>query len=231
MPRWPACRAVTSRRSCGISATANAAARDPPDYPPAALMLLAARQLTDEEIEASADYFSQQHAVSRVEVRESAAVPRWRVVGLVYSADPAGGTQALGNRLMEFTPDPARHEQRDDAMRYTAYVPPGSIARGRTLVSQGRPAAGRRVLYQLPWRRTARCRSHPAHWRPLGDLPAALDVCIPHGRSQRTGIAADAGADPPAGTGAAARRCGLPGVPAAVSVVPTIARRPMPAGY
>jgi cytochrome c553 len=38
---------------------------------------------------------------------------------------------------MEFTPDAERHEHRDDTLVYTAYVPPGSLARGRLLARGG----------------------------------------------------------------------------------------------
>ena len=125
-------------------------------------MLLAAQRLTDEEVEAAAQYFSQQHAVSRVEVRETATVPQWRVVGLVYAASVSGGTEALGARLLEFTPDTARHEQRDDGMRYIAFVPPRQHRAGEVLVSQGRPAAG-----------VMTCTScHGADLRGVGLMPA-----------------------------------------------------------
>jgi cytochrome c553 len=38
---------------------------------------------------------------------------------------------------MEFAPDTERHEHRDDTLVYTAYVPPGSLARGRLLARGG----------------------------------------------------------------------------------------------
>jgi cytochrome c553 len=44
---------------------------------------------------------------------------------------------------MEFAPDPSRQQNLDDQMRYTAYVPKGSIKRGRFIARFGadRPTA------------------------------------------------------------------------------------------
>jgi cytochrome c553 len=58
-------------------------------------------------------------------------------VGWVYAAIPGALQEPLGERLIEISPDPMRHEHRDDAMPYVAYVPPGSIARGRVMASSG----------------------------------------------------------------------------------------------
>jgi cytochrome c553 len=54
-------------------------------------------------------------------------------VGWLYAAQRGAGDEPLGERLLEFAPDVERHEHRDDAMRYVAYVPIGSISRGRGL--------------------------------------------------------------------------------------------------
>jgi len=110
----------------------------PGPYSPVERMIQSARHLTEDEIRSVAEYFSKQHLARRVEVVEVDAVPRSRIVGLVYVAIPHGGTEPLGQRIMEFAPDAARHEHRDDAMKYTAYVPLNSVDRGRLLVTTGR---------------------------------------------------------------------------------------------
>jgi len=112
----------------------------PGPYLPTDLMIRSARHLTKNEVQSAAQYFSKQRLARRVEVVEVDAVPRSRVVGLVYVAIPGGGTEPLGQRLMEFAPDAARHEHRDDAMRYIAYVPLDSVKRGQALAVTGRPA-------------------------------------------------------------------------------------------
>lgn len=102
----------------------------PGDYTPVKLMVQSAAYVSEEEVASAAAYFSQQLLHPRVRVVETARVPRSQVIGLVYAALPGSGYEPLGERLMEFAADPQRHEERDDRMRYVAYVPPGSIARG-----------------------------------------------------------------------------------------------------
>lgn len=109
----------------------------PAPYFPSELMAEVARNVFEEELRAAADYFARQTLRPRVDVRETARVPRSRVVGLVFAADPKGGFEPLGIRLMEFAPDPRRHELRDDRLRYVAYVPRGSVDRGEHIAETG----------------------------------------------------------------------------------------------
>jgi cytochrome c553 len=109
-------------------------------YRPVDLMIHVAAYVTPEEAATAAQYFAAQQLVPRAVVVESARVPRSRVAGWVYVAIPKAGREPLGTRLMEFAPDLGRHEKRDDAMRYVAYAPPGSITRGRKLASSGADA-------------------------------------------------------------------------------------------
>jgi cytochrome c553 len=109
----------------------------PGPYRPADRMIVSALHASVEDVAAAARYFSQQRLQSRVEVIERGRVPRTHVVGWVYVADPGSAEEAIGTRLLELAPDAARHEHRDDAMRYIAYVPPGSIARGKFMAQSG----------------------------------------------------------------------------------------------
>jgi len=105
-------------------------------YRPQDLMSHVATFAAAAEVTAAARYFSQQRLRPRVRVMERARIPRSQVVGWVYAADPGGGDEALGERLLEFAPDPTRHESRDDSLRYVAYVPVGSIGRGRSVATR-----------------------------------------------------------------------------------------------
>ena len=109
----------------------------PDSYRPADRMIHAAKFVTAEETAVAAEYFSQQHLKSHVRVAERLRVPRSEVVGWVYAAEPGGGDELLGQRLLEFTPDAARHENRDDGLQYIAYVPIGSLKRGRSIARSG----------------------------------------------------------------------------------------------
>lgn len=106
-------------------------------YLPSVLMIHSATHTTNEDLSAAAEYFAAQALWPRVHVVERERVPRSRIVGWVYVADQSGKVEPLGQRLLEFAPDASRHEKRDDAMRYTAYVPPGSVGRGKHIAQAG----------------------------------------------------------------------------------------------
>jgi cytochrome c553 len=106
-------------------------------YRPNSLMIQLSEHLTDDEVAAAATYFSEQHLHPRVVVKESARVPRTTILGGVYALATQGGDEVLGQRLIEIMPDAERHERRDDTMIYAAYVPSGSIGRGRALATRG----------------------------------------------------------------------------------------------
>jgi cytochrome c553 len=106
-------------------------------YRPADRMILAVTSATNEELSAAAEYFGTQTLRRRVIVVERTRVPRSHVVGWVYAADKGGGSEPIGERLLEFAPDEVRHENRDDEMRYIAYVPRGSLGRGKRIAQQG----------------------------------------------------------------------------------------------
>ena len=106
-------------------------------YGPTERMIQTAAHTTDDELSAAAAYFAAQTLRPRVVVLERARVPVPHVVGWVYAAAKGGAVEPLGQRLLEFAPDEVRHENRDDEMRYVAYVPPGSIGRGERIAHTG----------------------------------------------------------------------------------------------
>jgi cytochrome c553 len=109
-------------------------------YRPSARMIQVATHASADEVAAAAQYFSVQHLGPRVKVLERSHVPKTHVVGWVYVADGGGAEELLGERLLELAPDAQLHERRADDMRYIAYVPLGSIGRGRSIVSSGEGA-------------------------------------------------------------------------------------------
>jgi cytochrome c553 len=107
----------------------------PVEYLPSQAMLKIAKALTEEEIDESAKYFAQQKLRRRVYVLESLRIPRAERAAWIY--EEVGGTEDLDERLLEVTNELPRHERRDDRLEYTAYVPPGSINRGKRLATTG----------------------------------------------------------------------------------------------
>jgi cytochrome c553 len=106
-------------------------------YRPVDRMIHAVTYATNEELSAAAEYFAKQILRRRVVVVERTRVPHSHVVGWVYAADRGGGSEPIGERLLEFAPDVVRHEHHDDEMIYIAYAPPGSIVRGKRIAQQG----------------------------------------------------------------------------------------------
>lgn len=65
------------------------------------------------------------------------SIPRVSAALGLYFPALEGGVEPLGRRLIEVPEDSERHELRDAHVAYIAYVPKGSIARGRTLAKSG----------------------------------------------------------------------------------------------
>lgn len=128
-------------------------------YVPFELMRKVARGADDADVAVAAAYFAAQPLRRRVIVREQATVPRLRMAW-IYSADPAGGQEPLGERLVEMTPDLERHERRDDTLTYVAYVPPGSLRRGRAIALHGTSDPAQACVL-----------CHGAYLRGAGDAP------------------------------------------------------------
>jgi len=121
-----------------VAAFRDSARRNPsPGWVPGNSMHAVAMNATDAEVAAAARYFSSLRFTPRARVIEAARIPRMRQAGFVYAHVPAGGTEPLGSRIIEGPPDFERHELRDDGMTYIAYVPRGSIARGRSIATTG----------------------------------------------------------------------------------------------
>jgi len=100
-------------------------------------MIRVAKNLTDPEIAAAADYFAKLDVVRWVRVVETDTVPKtwWR--GNRRLQLPDGGSEPIGARIIEVPEDPARTALRDPHAGTVAYVPIGSLARGETLARTG----------------------------------------------------------------------------------------------
>jgi cytochrome c553 len=121
-----------------VAAFRDSTRRNPsPGWVPGNSMHAVAMNATDAEVASAARYFSGLRFTPRARVIEAARIPRMRQAAFVYARVPAGGTEPLGNRIVEGPPDFERHELRDDGMTYIAYVPRGSIERGRTIATTG----------------------------------------------------------------------------------------------
>src|SRR5258705_7191519 len=98
-----------------------------------------ARAVPDEDVRQAAEYFAGLKPNPFVKVVETATPPRTYV-----SADarhrrivPDGGTEPIGRRVIQIPEDPMQTTIRNPHSGFTAYVPPGSIARGKALALSG----------------------------------------------------------------------------------------------
>jgi cytochrome c553 len=71
-------------------------------------------------------------------VIETAELPAPTAALGIYRAG-SGPPEPLGRRIIEVPQDQQQHDLRNPGAEYLAYVPVGSIARGRTLALEGRP--------------------------------------------------------------------------------------------
>jgi cytochrome c553 len=125
------------------------------------LMSAIARAISDEEIAQAADYFAAIPATPWVKVVESATVPAMRLAGGMFVPLAGGATEPIGDRIIEVPEFPERTDLRDPRAGFIAYVPPGAIARGRALATDGLPGK--------PATACAIC--HGADLRGLGPVP------------------------------------------------------------
>lgn len=103
------------------------------------LMIGYAKAATPEEIRAAAEYFAKQPHPRRYRVVESRMSPKVRLQGGMYMAvppDEGGGSEPIGDRLIEIPDDNLRAEARDTRLGFTVYVPTGTLARGRQIAAE-----------------------------------------------------------------------------------------------
>lgn len=109
-----------------------------PDRYPQALMWELAAQAADEPgLAEAAAYFASIKPKHYVKVIEADTIPKVEISHWIHKLADGGGTEPIGNRLVEVPDDFERFEKRDGHVTYTAYVPPGSIAKGEALVRTG----------------------------------------------------------------------------------------------
>jgi len=97
-----------------------------------------AKDVTDEESAQVAAWFAALKPGQWTKVTEADTVPKTIVgQGRMRFLAPAGGTEPIGNRIITVPQDQARARNRDPKSGFIAYVPTGSIAKGKALVEGG----------------------------------------------------------------------------------------------
>ncbi len=132
----------------------------------AAEMTQIARMLTDDDVKAAAGYYAQTKWKPWVRVVESETAPKTRQspAGLFIPLE-GEQTEPLGQRIIEVPELPDRTERfRDPRSGFVAYVPMGSIEKGKALVTTG--GSGKTMQCAL---------CHGPDLQGLGDTPAIAD--------------------------------------------------------
>lgn len=94
--------------------------------------------MSDEEMKKAADYFAALKPQVWTKVTEAAMVPKTFVgAGRMRFVTADGGMEPIGNRIITLPQEQERATRRDPHSGFTAYVPPGSIAKGKALVDNG----------------------------------------------------------------------------------------------
>ena len=143
--------------------------KDPPIHDAsqrAARMQNIASGLPEEEMRAALKFFAALKPAVWYKVIEAAAVPKtWVNNGRMRLPLPDGGTEPLGNRIITLPQDPERVESRDPHSGFIAYVPQGSVARGKALVENG--GNGKTIACAI---------CHGEGLKGLGDMPRLAGI-------------------------------------------------------
>lgn len=108
-----------------------------PERPSTQFMMTSIKSMTDAEVLSAAQYFAGLKPKRVIKVVESETIPKPGDSRLFFVKSPAGGTEALGRRIVEMPDDVEQFELRDSRATFTAYVPIGSLAKGETLAKAG----------------------------------------------------------------------------------------------
>ncbi len=101
-------------------------------------MIAIAKAMTDEEIKATAEYFGSMPWTAWIRVVESSTAPKTRISAGLFIALEGNEKEPIGNRIIE-VPESAEASEtyRNPRSGFIAYVPPGSVKKGETLVTSG----------------------------------------------------------------------------------------------
>jgi cytochrome c553 len=100
------------------------------------IMITIAKAMTDEELTAAADYFGSMKWTPWIKVVEADTVPKTRVQAGLFIKLEGTATEPIGNRIIEMPEDTERSEVfRDPRSGFVAYVPRGSVAKGKALAT------------------------------------------------------------------------------------------------
>lgn len=109
-----------------------------PRKPNVPTMHVLAQAMTDAEIRDAAEYFAAIPWTPWTRVIETELVPKTRIAGHLFIALEKERTEPIAGRIIEVPEDEEQTEKlRNPRVGFVAYVPPGSIKKGKNLVMTG----------------------------------------------------------------------------------------------
>jgi cytochrome c553 len=103
-----------------------------------ARMTAIGKAISEEDIKAAAEWFASLKPMVWTKVVEADMVPKTYVTPTRARLPlPGGGMEPIGNRIIEVPDDAQRAIERDPTSGFTAYVPVGTLAKGKDLVETG----------------------------------------------------------------------------------------------
>lgn len=108
-----------------------------PEMASVTAMVKLSKSISDDEIKAAAAYFSSFKLKPWIRVLEVEQVPKTKPEGGMMVVIDGGGTEPIGDRVIEVSENLERTELRDPTSGFIAYVPKGSLEKGRDLVMTG----------------------------------------------------------------------------------------------
>jgi cytochrome c553 len=100
-------------------------------------MVKLSKSVSDEDVKAAAAYFSSIPLKPWIRVVEVEQVPKTKPEGGMMVVIDGGGSEPIGDRVIEVSENLERTELRDPTSGFIAYVPKGSLERGKLLVTTG----------------------------------------------------------------------------------------------
>jgi cytochrome c553 len=104
---------------------------------PVNAMIQVAAHADAKEVASATTYFAGLKPKPWIRVVETATVPKTHVVGWMLVTDEPVAHEPIGQRIVETPINLERTELRDDTSGFVAYVPPGSLKKGKLLVEKG----------------------------------------------------------------------------------------------
>ena len=133
-------------------------------------MIELAKSLSDDELKAAAEYFGSLPWTPWIRVVETDMVPKTRIVGNLFLPLEEAKTEPIGSRIVEVPENEEMTETyRNPHVGFVAYVPPGSLSKGKDLVTTG----GAKIVGNqfIPGKSTPCITCHREDLMGAGDSP------------------------------------------------------------